>query len=267
MATMKIIACTAAALLLALPPTRAAAAAPFATDTGREAALLAGGAALFGAGLRAQRGFRPLSPRELAALDPRTLPAVDRGAVRRWSPAADRASDVLVWTAVLAPVGLAATAPGRDQAGRLALMYAQTVLLTDGAVYLLKNAVRRPRPLAYNPDPRIPDELRLAPTARRSFPSGHAARAFAAMVFFAGVHERLVPAADHAWVWGGCLAAAAATGTLRWAAGRHFPTDIVAGAALGAAAGWLVPRLHESGGDAGGGSPAPAARLAFGFAF
>ncbi|MFO7607849.1 MAG: phosphatase PAP2 family protein [Candidatus Krumholzibacteriia bacterium] len=264
---MKILVCTIAALLLAVTPTRAAAGTPYATDIGQETALIAGGAALLGAGLRAQRGFRPLSPQELAALDPRTLPAPDRSAVRRWSPAANRASDVLAWTVALAPLGLTASGPGRDQAGRLVLMYAQTALLTDGAVHLLKNVVRRPRPLAYNPDPRIPDELRLSPTARRSFPSGHTARTFAAMVFFAGVHERLVPEADHGRVWGGCLAAAAATGTLRWAAGRHFPTDILAGAALGAAVGWLVPRLHERGGGEVGGTPAPAARLAFGFAF
>ncbi len=46
-------------------------------------------------------------------------------------------------------------------------------------------------------------------------------------------------------VWAGCLATASVTGYLRYAAGYHFPTDILAGAALGAFTGWLVPQLHE----------------------
>ena len=40
------------------------------------------------------------------------------------------------------------------------------------------------------------------------------------------------------------FAAAATTAALRVAAHRHFPTDVVAGAALGTAVGWVVPLLH-----------------------
>jgi membrane-associated phospholipid phosphatase len=87
------------------------------------------------------------------------------------------------------------------------------------------------------------------------------------MVFFAGSFARLNPdSGARGWVWGGCLTAAAATGVLRWVAGRHFPTDILAGAAVGATAGWLVPRLHEAD-DAPGAGGGGGARLAFGFAF
>jgi hypothetical protein len=35
-----------------------------------------------------------------------------------------------------------------------------------------------------------------------------------------------------------------ATGGLRVEAGQHFPTDVAAGAAIGAASGTLVPLLH-----------------------
>ena len=41
------------------------------------------------------------------------------------------------------------------------------------------------------------------------------------------------------------MAAAATTGYLRYAAGRHYPTDILAGAAMGAFVGYIVPSLHE----------------------
>jgi membrane-associated phospholipid phosphatase len=40
------------------------------------------------------------------------------------------------------------------------------------------------------------------------------------------------------------LGTAAAVGGLRIAAGKHFPTDILAGAAVGSLVGYLVPRLH-----------------------
>ena len=88
--------------------------------------------------------------------------------------------------------------------------------------------------------------LKMEKTSRRSFYSGHTSSAFASMVFLAGVFERLYPDSDaRGWVWGGCLAAATTTGYLRYAAGRHYPTDILAGAAVGAFVGYLVPALHE----------------------
>ncbi len=76
------------------------------------------------------------------------------------------------------------------------------------------------------------------------------------MVFMASVFERLYPhSSARPWVWGGCLAAAATTGYLRYAAGRHYPTDILVGAAMGAFVGYLVPSLHEleEGGPGGAG--------------
>jgi membrane-associated phospholipid phosphatase len=101
--------------------------------------------------------------------------------------------------------------------------------------------------------------------ARRSFPSGHAAQSFAAMVFFASVYEQLHPD-NSGWVWAGCVGSAATIGWLRHEAGYHFTTDILAGVAIGAAAGWLVPRLHEVGGDQETGVP-EGVRFAVGFAF
>lgn len=47
------------------------------------------------------------------------------------------------------------------------------------------------------------------------------------------------------FVWGVSIGLPALTGYLRIRAGQHYPSDIVAGYALGAAVGWLVPTLHK----------------------
>ncbi|GGL75826.1 membrane protein [Streptomyces fumigatiscleroticus] len=78
----------------------------------------------------------------------------------------------------------------------------------------LKRVVRRPRPAHVEP---------LVPTAgRHSFPSSHATSAAAAAVAFTALGVRAAPPLAAAM----CLS--------RLVAGVHYPTDVAAGAALGA---------------------------------
>ncbi len=204
------------------------------------------GVGLFGLGYWANQGFEPLSADEIEALDANHLNGLDRTAVDNWSPVAARASDHLMHSSIAVPAVLMLGSAARDQADVIGLMYLETHLLNSGLTYLLKNTFGRTRPFAYNDNPDIPQSLKMSHTARRSFPSGHTSTAFASMVFLATVHTRLNPdSSANNWVWGGCLAAAATTGYLRYAAGMHFPTDIIAGASIGAFAGWVVPQLHE----------------------
>jgi membrane-associated phospholipid phosphatase len=250
------------------PHPRAAVAAgdfPYDLDTPREASLLAAGAGLLAAGVLLGSDNEPLTPAQLAQLDPGGVRGLDRVVIGRWSPRASTASDRLVLALALAPLGQAAVGAGRERGGRLVLMYAETQLLAGGLTSLLKHTVQRPRPFAYGDDPRVPPARRLSGMARRSFPSGHAAQAFAAAVFLGSVQGRLQPRGE-GWVWAGGLGAAGAVAWLRGEAGAHFPTDVAAGAAIGALAGWLVPKLHEADTDAGGG-PGEGATLAVGFAF
>ena len=265
-ATRSALAALLALLAVTTGPHRRAAAAddfPYDLDTPREAALLAAGAGLLLTGVLAGSDNEPLTPAQLAQLDPAGVRGLDRVVIGSWSPRASLMSDRLVLALALAPLGQAAVGPGRERGGRLALMYAETQLLAGGVTSLLKHTVQRPRPFAYGDDARVPAERRLSGMARRSFPSGHAAQAFAAAVFLGTVQHRLQPRGE-GWVWAGGLGAATTIGWLRGRAGAHFPTDVAAGAAIGALAGWLVPRLHEVEGEGG---PAAGATLTFGFAF
>jgi membrane-associated phospholipid phosphatase len=49
------------------------------------------------------------------------------------------------------------------------------------------------------------------------------------------------------WLWGAAAAMSLATGTLRIIAEKHYFTDVLAGTALGAASGIVVPLLHRRG--------------------
>lgn len=222
---------------------------PYDTDTGTEVGILAGTAAVWGFGywLDLQNPeSRSFIPEEIHALDARLLPEFDRGATRNWSPAAASLSDRFLSAGMVAPLLLDLSDVGRQEPLALTTMHLETLLLNGGVTYLLKNRVRRARPLAYNRNPAIPESLKLSRTARRSFPSGHTSTAFASLVFMATVYGKMYPdSGSRHWVWAGCLATAGTTGYLRYRAGYHFPSDILAGAALGGFVGWLVPQMHE----------------------
>jgi membrane-associated phospholipid phosphatase len=111
-------------------------------------------------------------------------------------------------------------------------------------VNILKVMVKRPRPLTHNEG--RPKVERFAGDARLSFPSGHAAFAFASASLVAyGAAARHGNSAV-TWVSGSlAYLTAAAVAYLRVAGGKHFLTDVVAGAVAGIAAGLIVPALHK----------------------
>ncbi len=233
---------------------------PYELRTGREITLFTGSALTYGLAILASRDGSPLTVDELGGLSSATINGFDRSATRRWSPRAGRLSDVLRVALALSPLTLLDSEPGTHLA-----MHAETLLLTAGLTQLTKSLVRRPRPLVFNDSPRVGDARKLERRALRSFPSGHTSSAFAAAVFLSTMYAELHPDDPaEGWVWGGSLALAGTVGLLRYLAGQHYPTDILAGAVLGAAVGYLVPRLHES--DDVGRNANPVV-LSVGFAF
>ncbi|MGD9694242.1 MAG: phosphatase PAP2 family protein [Thermoleophilia bacterium] len=98
----------------------------------------------------------------------------------------------------------------------------------SGAARLLKVAVDRDRP----PLDGAADALVALP-GDASFPSGHAATAFAAAVVVGAAHPRLRAP---------LLALAGMVALSRIYLGVHYPLDVAAGGALGVATAWIVLR-------------------------
>ncbi len=127
-----------------------------------------------------------------------------------------------------------------------------------GAAFLLKDLVSRPRPYAYLPEAERPGQSEYDVASDRafeSFPSGHATLAYAsalsAIGYLAEARPDLSPRTHFlaGFLEGGF---AAATALLRIDAQAHFPTDVLAAAGIGSAAGVGVALLHRPYPAAGG---------------
>ena len=99
---------------------------------------------------------------------------------------------------------------------------------------VLKPLVGRIRPFSINPGV----ELLIAPPADASFPSGHTAASFAAAA-------ALWRASGSPWAGGGAVLLAAVIAYSRLYLYVHWPSDVLGGALLGTALGYLAPRLVQ----------------------
>lgn len=241
--------------LLALTLTLSLPAQPYSLDWNREAWIGGAGLAVMAADLGLNLSMRPLTENQIAQLNDRTIPWLDRVAVYRSSPAAGLRSDIAQWSAFtmtgVVAGGLLLRSWRQDdhpaffrEGFVLATLLIETNLLALDGTYLLKGSVRRPRPYVFNPD--VPPERKRSAEDRRSFFSGHTSLAAANSFFAATVFSDYFP--ESKWkplVWGLAIGIPAWTGVERCLAGKHFPTDVLSGYAFGAFCGWLVPRLHR----------------------
>jgi membrane-associated phospholipid phosphatase len=171
----------------------------------------------------------------------------DRRLEGRTSASAAKTSDILATVDVLMPLGLLLGQSGMNEAyGKRALLYGETVMVSLLANGVTKYLVARPRPYVYSDDPRVQDYARAqGKDSHLSFYSGHASTTFAASV--AGAYlfaQNTTDRRARATVWGFELALAGATANLRTRAGKHFYSDVIVGALVGATLGYAVPRLH-----------------------
>jgi undecaprenyl-diphosphatase len=155
------------------------------------------------------------------------------------------ASSEIVFAAVIVALLLLVPGARRGLARRAAVAAAASTALALLVAHFLSSAIDRPRPFVAHPST---IHAFIAHAADPSFPSDHATAAFAIAT---AVALRLR-------AWGGILLVMAAV----LAAGRvflgvHYPTDVLAGAAIGAGSSLLcslqpLRRLLDRAADAGG---------------
>jgi membrane-associated phospholipid phosphatase len=210
----------------------------------RDAIIASSAVVLTGVGYFTGKQVDGYSEKSLLALDRYELPGFDRGTVGNWRPSSATASDYMLYGSMAMPLLMLADRRARHDWLGLAFMYVEVAGFTIGLSELSKGLVRRARPFAY--DPEAPMDERLDPDARKSFFSGHTSTAAAMCFLTAKVFSDYSDnRTAEALVWTGAVIAPAVVGYLRVDAGKHFPSDVIAGYLIGGAIGILVPELHK----------------------
>jgi membrane-associated phospholipid phosphatase len=177
--------------------------------------------------------------------DPANVNAFDRLAAGNYDATWGTVGDIATaGVLVLVPLTLVAdegAGPGLNDL----LVVGEAALWASAIQVPISYAVERPRPRVYGES--APLDTRNDANAGRSFFSGHVANCVAVTVATARTFQRQNrPALAWTALTVG-LAGSAFVGVARVAAGSHFPTDDLVGAAIGAGIGIAVPALHESG--------------------
>jgi membrane-associated phospholipid phosphatase len=189
-------------------------------------------------------------------LDPDTGPpaeptfAWDRPFKGTHSSGAALASDLLIWgggTGALATLWILDWRNDQlngTQLGTEAVILLEAMAINSSLNLIVRSQAFWARPEVFAED--APSGARNAPQARGSFYSGHASNAFTlASVAVALQRKRVDPSVPLVPFAIGAYSLATVVSGLRVAAGKHYPSDVVVGALVGAGIGWLVPWLHQ----------------------
>jgi len=226
---------------------------PYQLNYSSDIILLSGGLSLFLTDkyLENNVNIDYLSQGEILKLNKNQINSFDRSATSKWSPELEKTSDYLRNGLQTLPVLLVIPAienKSWNNLFTLGTMYIEGFLLNQGITNNSKLIVQRKRPYLYNAN--ISDEERFElgteETSYKSFFSGHTSNSFYNAVFISKVFTDIYGKSTWSYVvWGLTLSGAATTGYLRYESGMHYPTDIIVGAIVGSAVGYLIPVLHK----------------------
>lgn len=182
---------------------------------------------------------------DIENLDVNDLWRIDRGATRNFSSTAESISDVILISGATLPFLTFFTHNCRKEASTIGILALETILINAGVTNITKGFSKRYRPFNYNPN--VPDEMKLGNTSRLSFFSGHASATASFSFMAAKVFTDLHPdQKNKGLIWATAATFPAVVSILRYEAGKHFPTDLITGYAIGATIGYLIPQLHIS---------------------
>ena len=194
-----------------------------------------------------------LSVTEIEALKRSSINQFDRNATYNWSTSAGDFSDVPYRVMPFLPIALGIPLVQNkkwDNAFTLGLIYSEVLLFTKGITGITKTVAGRTRPYLYNTEFTPEERFALqqeAPKATTSFFSGHSSVTFAFAVLLSKTYTDIYGKdVMSKIIWVSSLSAATATAWARVEAGVHYPTDVIAGALIGSAIGYLIPELHKT---------------------
>ncbi|MCW3805111.1 phosphatase PAP2 family protein [Plebeiibacterium marinum] len=193
----------------------------------------------------------PMSYDEISSLQRTDISSLNRGATYNWNQGLHKGSDFTRGLLLFAPSLMVVNSGVQTQFGHSFIygaMYLEVAMLTFGLTDLSKTMAQRIRPYLYNPDVSMEDKQNQMKynNGFDSFWSGHTAMAFASAVFLSKTYSDIYGKNTFSKViWGSSLALASTTGYLRYKSGNHYPTDILVGALVGSAIGFIVPSMHK----------------------
>lgn len=180
--------------------------------------------------------------------DSSAVSGFDRWAMRPYSKGLDTFGTVVSVTDAILPVVaygvefLFSNLPKKDGL-TVAVMYLESLFLSNAIKEVVKLSVHRVRPYMYFEN--YDKSAIKFHDFEMSMPSGHTVNAFMGATFLSYTFCQYYP--DSVWripVIATSYALAIGTGALRMASGNHFFSDVLAGAAIGSACGFLVPFAH-----------------------
>jgi membrane-associated phospholipid phosphatase len=182
---------------------------------------------------------------EILRLNKEDLNGFDRWAAGKYNETADKNSDMLFYGSIPLPLLLFIDKDIRKDALKISFMYLETFAVTGifytGSAYVFD----RYRPFAYGD--KAPMLEKINGNTKNSFLAGHPALVGTATFFMAKVYGDYHPDSKFKYaLYGFAIAATGTTAYLRHIAGKHFPSDLVTGTAMGVLTGILMPHAHKN---------------------
>lgn len=217
---------------------------PYTTSWGTDGWIIGGGFVNGFVASEIDGTVTAVTPAEISALNKNDINAFDRWATNNYSVKISKTSDYLAVFAIVAPAAFFANDRIGKDWEKVSFMYMETMLWSAMLPSYAKGTVKRLRPYSYNSSA----SESISSDTRKSFFSGHTCVAFSSAVFLSKVFSDYNPDSKYIpYICGGSLLLAGTVGFLRIESGMHFPTDVLVGAVVGSAVGYIIPALHKKG--------------------
>ena len=187
--------------------------------------------------------YESMDLNDISSLDPDDISVFDSKAIDNWNLNSMKMSDLLLFSSIAAPGLLMIDKKIRNDYRSFSLIWAESIFLALGITNFTKVLVGRPRPYLYGDN--ASNDYKLKKDNKKSFFSGHTSISAVSWFVMASMYDDYRPGnAISSYLWASAFLVPAYTAYCRYDAGKHFPSDLIAGYLVGGAVGVLVPKWH-----------------------